>query len=366
MIKAVLIDDERPALRVLAHLLKENMLIEISGMFTNPLEAMDQIAGIKPQIVFLDINMPQLQGIDAASKILDLCPDTDIIFVTAYDQYAIEAFELHALDYVLKPVSRERFEKTLQRVIKKNNLNRPCPVKKLEIKCFGQFQMGWLGEEPVKWRTEKTRELFAFLLHHQGRAVAKDEIIDQLWPEAEVEKAVHQLHNGIYYIRKTLEKYGIERSLISIHGSYSMKLGVVDLDVLLFRACFIRIKNNPATEDLKALDELYTGEYMEGADWRWAEIERERLSRQYGQVVVGLSQAYIEKKEFNRAGELLLKAFNRNPYEESVTELLLKLYRMTGDKAKAARHFMEYARILKQELGIKPQENIQKIYASIK
>jgi len=97
-------------------------------------------------------------------------------------------------------------------------------------------------------------------------------------------------------LRARDEIVDFEKSLISIHGSYSMKLGVVDLDVLFFRACFIRIKNNPATEDLKALDELYTGEYMEGADWRWAEIERERLSRQYGQIVVGLSQAYIEKR----------------------------------------------------------------------
>jgi CheY-like chemotaxis protein len=75
MIKAVLIDDERPALRAMEYLLKDNKLIEISAVFTDPLEAINKIKEIMPQIVFLDINMPQLQGIDVASRILDICPN---------------------------------------------------------------------------------------------------------------------------------------------------------------------------------------------------------------------------------------------------------------------------------------------------
>jgi len=86
MIKAVLVDDERPALRGLEHLLKSYPEISISGMYTNPLKAIDEIGQLKPEIVFLDINMPQLKGIDAASRILDSRPDTDIVFVTAFVQ----------------------------------------------------------------------------------------------------------------------------------------------------------------------------------------------------------------------------------------------------------------------------------------
>jgi len=341
-------------------------MIEISGMFTNPLEAIRKISALKPQIVFLDINMPQLQGIDAASKILDICPDTEIIFVTAYDQYAIEAFELHALDYLLKPVSRERFEKTLQRVIKRNHISRQRSGKRLVIKCFGRFQMGWFGEDPVKWRTEKTKELFAFLLHHQGREISKNEILDQVWPEVKVDKAVHQLHNGIYYIRKSLEKYGIERSQINISGRYSVKLGSVDVDVLLFRERLTVIKNNSLAEDLEAVKKLYTGEYLEGTDCQWAYLERERLLMQYSEIVISLSQAYMQNKEFNKAEDELVKAYHRNNLDEKITELLMKLYYMIGDNAKAAKHFMEYAKILKEELGIKPQERIQRIYTSLK
>lgn len=108
-------------------------------MFTDPLEAISQIASIKPHLVFLDINMPQLQGIDAGSRILDLCPETDIVFVTAYDEYAVNAFEIHALDYILKPISKERFEKTINRVLKKNKLKPRQVEKKLVLKVWDSF-----------------------------------------------------------------------------------------------------------------------------------------------------------------------------------------------------------------------------------
>ncbi|WP_418791905.1 response regulator [Phosphitispora sp. TUW77] len=366
MIKAVLIDDERPALKGLEYLLRSHQFVEIAGMFINPLEAIEEIAGIKPHVVFLDINMPQMQGIDAASRILDQCQDTNIVFVTAFDRYAIEAFELHALDYILKPISRERLTITLKRVMAKNQIKQQSEGKKLVISCFGRFQMGWFGEEPVKWRTEKTRELFAFLIHHQGRKVSKDQILEQLWPETPLEKAVHQLHNGIYYIRKTLVQYGIDKSLISISGYYSINLGVVEVDVLLFQQCIGRVSCNMTIQCLEGIETMYVGEYMEGTDWPWADLERERLFRQYGEVVVRLSKAYIEKKEYAKAEKLLLKVFNRNPYEENITELLMQLYRVTGDKTKAARHFAAYTKLLMEDLGVQPQIKLLNIYSSIK
>jgi len=127
MIRAVLVDDERPALRGLEHLLKNYSEVSIIGMYTNPLIAIEEIGFLKPQVVFMDINMPQLKGIDAASRILDLSPDTDIVFVTAFDQYAIEAFEIHALDYILKPISTERLGKTIERMMMKKFGARKMP-----------------------------------------------------------------------------------------------------------------------------------------------------------------------------------------------------------------------------------------------
>jgi two-component SAPR family response regulator len=141
-------------------------------------------------------------GTDAASMILDRCPDTHIVFVTAYDQYAVEAFELYALDYVLKPVSAARLEKTIARLREKAE-SRSASAKRLTICCFGGFEIGWDGEAPVKWRTEKTRELFAFLLHNKGRTVRKNEIVEAIWPSVAFDRADHQLHNAIYSTANT-------------------------------------------------------------------------------------------------------------------------------------------------------------------
>ena len=357
MITAVLVDDMRPALRELEFLLKEFPEISITGIYTDPLTAIEKIGEQKPQAVFLDINMPQLRGIDAASRILDLSPDTDIVFVTAYDEYAVEAFEVHALDYLLKPVSPERLKKTAERLMKRKPLLRESNKRQLQIKCLGRFQVAWEGEEPIKWRAEKTRELFAFLLHKQGKNISKDELLDKLWPEDEPEKAIRQLYNGIYHIRKALEQYGIDRSLISIDSSYHLKLGSVFYDV---QRLYELGKGAPAggIEALEEAESLYAGDYLQDEDYPWAFFERENIGKLFQQCLLRLSEQYIVEKQFVKAENALIKAYRRNPYEEIITELLLRLYAETGEKSKAVRHFNAYAKLLMEELGIQPDDKL--------
>ena len=334
-------------LRELEYLLKEDGNFEVVGMFINPMEAIDKINTLHPQVVFLDIHMPQLKGIDVASKILDKCPLVDVIFVTAYDQYAIEAFELHALDYILKPVAKERFDKTLHRIMKKNRFTRPqITGKKFKIRCLGKFQAGWEGQEPIKWRSEKTKELFAFLLHHEGREASKEKILEAIWNDTDVARAKHQLHNGIYYIRKTLDKYGVDKIQLTVEGSYLLKLEEAETDVLLFKKYIQSIsKSECSLEALERAEALYRGDYLERVDWIWADLEREQLSMNYIEVVLKLSEIYIQNKNFDKAEELLLKAFKKNPYLEDITKLLFKLYQCTNNRNKAISHFMEYVKI---------------------
>ena len=365
MITAVLVDDMRPALRELEFLLGKYPEISIIGMYTDPLTAIEKIGEQKPQAVFLDINMPQLQGIDAASRILDVSPDTEIVFVTAYDEYAVEAFEVHAMDYLLKPVSPDRLEKTAERLIKRKSLVRKSNRRKLQIKCLGSFQVAWEGEEPIKWRTEKTRELFAFLLHKQGRDISKEELMDKLWAEDEPEKAIRQLYNGIYHIRKNLEQYGIDRSLISIDNSYHLKLGSVYYDVGRF---YELEKSTPADrlETLEEMESLYGGDYLQDKDYPWAFFERENIEKLFQQCLIRLSEQYIVKRQFVKAENTLMKAYRKNPYEEIITEHLLRLYTETGEKSKAVRHFNAYAKLLMEELGIKPGDKLCDLYMSVK
>ncbi len=365
MLKAVLVDDERPALRVLEILLQNFAEISVAGSFTNPNEAIRTIGQIKPDVVFLDICMPQLQGLDAASMILDGSPDTDVVFVTAFDRYAVDAFELNALDYILKPVNTDRLGKTVERMVKKRTLQRKDSGKRLQIKCFGQLEVGWENDIPIKWRAEKTKELFAFLLLNEGRALSKEELLETLWTNNTPERAIRQLYNGVYYIRKTLQEYGIGSDLIALGNCYRMKLGDVDYDVKRFH----EYKNNSraySLNELKKLEQLYAGDYLGCEYYEWANSERERLLGIYQNLLFRLSGELIGEKNWEDAEAFLLKAYNRNPYDERATKLLLEVYLSLGNVKKALKHYDTYKELLKKDLGVVPTERIMEYVRRIK
>ncbi len=364
MITAVLVDDERPSLKELEYLLKDYPNITVTGMFTDPVDALENIAVTRPSVVFLDIDMPRLKGVDAAAEILSRSPRTDIVFVTAYDQYAIDAFDLQALDYILKPIDKLRFRKTVERIVKNNPEEPEETPRAFKIKCFGKFQAGWSGEDPIKWRSEKTRELFVFLLFNRERSLSKDELLDVLWAEDAPERAIRQLYNGIYYIRKALEANGVDREVVSVNNDYNVVLGQVDFDVERFQALTKELKNL-SIEELMEIDRLYSGDYLSGEDYLWPAFERERLSSLYLHSLIRLSEKYIENSEFDHAEDVLLKAFNKFPFEELITERLLEIYRLKNSKYKAIKHFEMFSELMKKELNINPNEKIKKLYLSI-
>ncbi len=354
MIRVVLIDDERPALRELSHLLGQFGDVEIAGAYTDPHAGLDAIAELQPQAVFLDIHMPQLMGTDAASTILDRCQDTRIVFVTAYDKYAVEAFELYALDYVLKPVSASRLEKTIER-LRENGVTCGGGTKRLSIRCLGEFEIGRDNEEPLKWRTEKTLELFAYLLHNKGRTVRKSEIIGAIWPDAVFDRADHQLHNAVYYIRKTLSDYGVPREQLCVSGCYRLDLNGIETDVDRFKKRCLQMKTQGGADGW--LD-LYKGAYFAGSGWLWAEPERARLERDFVLTTLTLATTAMDEGRFDDAEALLCTAYQHVPCEESITMLLLELFARTGDKAKAVTHYKQYCKTLKTELGIRPSRKL--------
>ena len=111
--RAIIVDDERLARNDLRLLLKNHGNIEILGEAANGLEALDLIKEVEPDLVFLDIQMPGVNGFDVLEHIKS---DVNVIFVTAFDEYALRAFEVNALDYLLKPVSADRLQQSIERL----------------------------------------------------------------------------------------------------------------------------------------------------------------------------------------------------------------------------------------------------------
>lgn len=119
--KALIVDDERLARNELTRLLEKFPEIEIIGEAANGEEAIEKIESLSPDLVFLDIQMPGMTGFEVLEH-LHVVPN--VIFVTAYDEYALKAFEVNALDYVLKPVELTRLEKAIEKVLVEANENK--------------------------------------------------------------------------------------------------------------------------------------------------------------------------------------------------------------------------------------------------
>ena len=125
-LRAVLVDDEQLARDELGYLLGQLGGVEVIGQAGNGLEALTTIDRLQPDVVFLDVQMPGLTGFEVARRMLDEGPASEIIFVTAYDQHAIAAFEVNAVDYLLKPVDQSRLEMAVERARRRIVIDRPA------------------------------------------------------------------------------------------------------------------------------------------------------------------------------------------------------------------------------------------------
>lgn len=147
-IRAVIVDDEELARQVLREFLSSHDDVEIAAECANGFEAVKAVSDLKPDLVFLDIQMPKLDGFE----VLELIgPGAAVIFVTAYDSYAIKAFEVHAVDYLLKPVGAERFEAALKRA--KERLGGKLPQHTLppaELAAAARPPSQYLDRIPVR------------------------------------------------------------------------------------------------------------------------------------------------------------------------------------------------------------------------
>ena len=115
-IRIVIIDDEAPAREIIKHYLKEVDSVEVIAECADGFSGLKSISGLKPDLVFLDIQMPRLTGIEMLEVITE---KPEIIFTTAYDQFAIRAFELNAVDYLMKPFPKRRFQEAVKKAIDK-------------------------------------------------------------------------------------------------------------------------------------------------------------------------------------------------------------------------------------------------------
>lgn len=215
----------------------------------------------RPDIVWLDIEMPEMSGLELAAEIKTISPDSNIVFVTAHPEYAAEAFRMHVSGYVLKPVSEKKLRNEIE------NLRRPVELKEsspISVQCFGNFEV-FSASERVRFSRSLSKEAFAYLIDRRGAGCTVSEICSVLWEDRQSDKKLKsQCRVILGSLKKDLEKAGAGDVLLKTWNTWGVDTSRISCDYYDY------LKSDPAER------RSFSGEYM--AQYSWAELTAGRLS----------------------------------------------------------------------------------------
>ncbi|MGE7918821.1 response regulator [Viridibacillus sp. NPDC093762] len=366
MMRVLLIDDEEIALEVLEIMTSNIEGIEIVGKYTNPVLALQELANIQVDVIFIDMEMPGMHGIEFAEKVMERYSNIEVLFVTAHPQFAIEAFEVNASDYLLKPVSMTRLRKAIKKVEERITLYKSRKGlseqthKVLYARFMSSFALQDYQQNEVKWRTRKVKELFIFLWHNRENPIHKANVVEALWPEMDATKAVTLLHTTVYQLRKAIKDIGVENSITLVNDHYKLSVPLTS-DVLEL----MQIVQTEDMHPLKAerLLELYSGDYLEGDVYPW--------SIQYQQWIKQAVLLYLEKFITSTESKIdqnalvekcLEKMLILDMYNETIMHQLLKHYQQLNNTQKIKALYETITNNLVDELGIQIPKEIVDLY----
>jgi two-component SAPR family response regulator len=208
----------------------------------------------KPDIVWLDIEMPGMNGLETAAKIKKVSPDTRLVFVTAFSQYALDAFQVRAQGYIMKPLTTALVRRELDELPAEP---KPAP-NRLRVQCFGYFEVFWRGE-PLRFARRRTKEFLAYLVDRRGAFCAMEDVISALWGDVDdMKNAKHRVRNYISDLRETLKEIDMEDVLIRRTNNIAIRTELLDCD-------YYRMLEG----DMAAVN-AFRGEYM--TNYSWAEL----------------------------------------------------------------------------------------------
>jgi len=219
MIRVLVVDDEKPARDELCWLLQKHPDMEVAAEAENGMKALEYLESHEVDLVLLDIQMPGISGLETARQILQKKKYPKIIFVTAYDQFAIEAFDVNAIDYLLKPIEDVRLDRALNRV--RNRLLPSGDIPGLEERILNLFK------NTVPQGASEIRKL---TVYHDGRFIPVD--FDKIIMMTADEKYSRiYTEKGSYSYKKSLgdlESLVQGESLFKCHRSYTVNLDYLE------------------------------------------------------------------------------------------------------------------------------------------
>lgn len=364
--KVVLIDDEQHAIDVFEMLVKEIDDIEIVGTYTDAKFAFLDMERLDVDVVFLDMEMGDVHGLAYAEELMLKFPKVEVVFVTAHPQYALEAFEVNAIDYLLKPVKLVRLQKTIRKLNEKQQRfeqqKKTTETEGLQLfaRTMGSFHLLDGNNQEVKWRTRKVKELFVYLWYNREQATHRSRIMEELWSELPDEKASTLMHTTIYQLRKGIKEMGIENPISLVNEKYVLNLDIQS-DYGELEQTLQSLEMSRST--IEKLIELYQGDFLEEEDYRWATHIQEKMRRSFLQYLEHfLSRTGLDEGQSYYIEICLHKMVEMDPYNENYVYMLLDYYGKMKKTEKMIHYFHEFKRCWIKELGLDIPKSILEVY----
>jgi two-component SAPR family response regulator len=364
MLRAIAVDDEKRSRTRLSRIIKAIDGIILVKSFSNGDDALEYLVNNKVDIALLDIEMPVMNGIELGDHILHNYENIELIYITAYDQYAIDAFNIYAIGYLLKPIDADCLQKHIEHILKKRTSHDQLIREVvLSIDVLGTVRCYIDGDtKDLSFRTKKAEELFLFLIHNQGNLVSRNDITDTIWPYMEIKKAVTNFHSTCYYIRETLKLLGCGGLLIKERGQYKIDTLKIRCDAIEFSNLFDEMnKSEFNLKDSEQLFKIYKGLYFENKAYDWISVNQCWFENAYEKLLNKMEDMYFNQSLYERSFEMSKKIINHNPLEDKAYVKLIKYCVKNQEYLQAIKFYKEYKRVLKKELGINPAEEVKKL-----
>lgn len=235
----ILVDDERLILLGQTAMVQKLLPNAAVSAFRTADDAVSYAKENRVDIALLDISLERSSGLALSHELKSLNPRVNIIFCTGYSEYALDAFDLLASSYLLKPLSEERLQTALA------NLRYPISEEKkaVTVKCFGHFEVT-MGGTPVEFKYARTKEVFAYLIDQKGAVLSTRELMAALFEE---DSKGSYFRNLKYDLINTFQSLGAGDILIQKRGRLGIRREEVDCDYFDY---------------LNGRTELFHGEYM--------------------------------------------------------------------------------------------------------
>lgn len=252
--RVISIDDEEIILEDFVDMLSEMPEITDVRGFSDCEEALAYIGENDIDVAFCDISMRGMDGITFAKKAKGIKPNLNIVFVTAYTEYSLEAIKMHASGYLVKPVAEDDVRRELA------DLRTPVVTssgKRLRVQCFGNFEV-YIDDKPCQFKYIKTKELLAYLIDRKGAYCSNGELLGALWEDKEVTPSLENyLRNLISDLKNILRQNDLENVVIKKKAQMCVVTNEIDCDYYKW------LDGGTGTEN------LFAGEYM--SQYSWAE-----------------------------------------------------------------------------------------------